>query len=200
MRAYSVDQIIKAMKLKGYKVFNSQNHDLNIVGIRSAEMQANKFDDLLVVFYRQGDSWCVNYFPCTTDPGTYWLENPMTGLGTAILKAGQYRGVFQIGKHQNRYKALVQRKPVTVIRDPDRDTTLDLGSTIEETGFFGINLHCAGWKKQSLMVDKWSAGCQVVANWWDFMILLALCDAGAAAHGNSFTYTLLEEQDFGVIR
>lgn len=199
MRVPAVEQIIKAMRLKGHSVFDSsRGHDLNIVGIRSRELTANRFDDLLVVFYRRGDAWCYTAMDCTTDPGAYWLENPMSGLGAAILKEGQYAGAFQLGLHQGKYDALVQRRPMTVVRDPNRDGVLDVGG-VEESGLFGINLHCAGWRSRSLLVDKWSAGCQVVADWYDFDILLAICRAGAQAFGNSFTYTLLHERDLGVV-
>lgn len=193
----TLEQTLAAMENKGYKVFtNESGFDLNIVGIRTKELQANRFDDLLTIFYRMHEEWVFNVFKCTTDPGAYWLNEPMSELGTAILKEGQYRGSHKLGKHRGRYLALVQQSPVTVIRDANRDTALDLDSGREETGIFGINIHRASSHNESIQVDKWSAGCQVLCdpNQYDFFI--SLCKKGREAFGNSFTYTLLHERDF----
>jgi hypothetical protein len=60
-------------------------------------------------------------YDCTTDPGTHWVENIMRKDGVAILKPGQYRGSHIIRKHQGRYDALGQDRPVSVYRDDNRD-------------------------------------------------------------------------------
>ena len=193
----TLGSILRTMNRRGYRVYeNESGFDLNIVGIRSAEVQANKFDDSITVFYRANGQWIFNLFQCTTDPGTYWLENPMSGLGTAILKEGQHRGAFKIGRHHGEYEALVQRTPLTVIRDANRDGVLDIDSGVEETGMFGINIHRASAVHQSIQVDKWSAGCQVFCDPYQFEFFMQLCRAGRDAFGNSFTYTLLNERDF----
>jgi len=193
----SAEQIEKVMGSKGYKVFKSPGgHDLNIVGIRSGVQQANKFDDLITVFCKLESQWLFWAFPATTDPGAYWLENPMSELGTAILAPGQYRRAFKIGEHQGKYDALIQARPLTVFRDPDRDRDLDTDGQDTETGFFGINIHCAAWQGESVQVDKWSAGCQVIPNWFDFQVLMALASAAEKNFGPGLSYTLLEEKDF----
>src|SRR5690606_4080192 len=71
----------------------------------------------------------------TTDPGTYWLNNPINRLGTAILKPNQWIDCWQIGNHKGdpKHPALVQVKPVTVWRDSYRDNLITIG-TKEETG------------------------------------------------------------------
>lgn len=200
MKTPTVEQIIRAMEIKDYLVFrNPKGFDLNIVGIRSSEIVAGKFDDLVVVFHRRAGAWCYNVFPATTDPGRYWLENPMVESGTGILKEDQHRGAYRIGRHQGKYEALVQTgAPITVIRDFNRDGVLDLDSGREETGYFGGNIHHAAMARESIRVGKWSALCQVIANPFDFEIFMALCRAGAKAFGNRFTYTLLHERDLGV--
>lgn len=193
----TLDGILRVMNRRGYKVFqNESGFDLNIVGIRSATIQANRFDDSIAVFYRMHGQWVFNAFQCTTDPGAYWLENPMSKLGTAILKEGRYRRAFMIGMHRGEYEALVQQVPLTVIRDANRDDVLDLDSGVEEVGMFGINVHRASAARQSIQVDKWSAGCQVFCDPYQFEFFMQLCRAGRAAFGNSFTYTLLNEKDF----
>ncbi|GAB4372529.1 MAG: hypothetical protein Kow0042_15900 [Calditrichia bacterium] len=195
----NLEDTISVMERKGYKVFRNENgFDLNIVGIRTRELQANRFDDFMTVFYRMNGEWIFNVFKCTTDPGAYWLNNPerMSALGTAILKEGQYSRAHRLGKHRGQYAALVQNSPLTVIRDANRDSVLDLDSGREETGMFGINIHRASAKHESVQVDRWSAGCQVLCDPFQYEFFLKLCRQGREAFGNSFTYTLLNESDF----
>ena len=58
---------------------------------------------------------------------------------------------------------------------------------------FGINIHKAG--DASIVVDGWSAGCQVLARKFDFNELMNLVHCAVPIWGNKFTYTLLEEKD-----
>ena len=185
--------IISLMKSKGYQI-NDKPNQLNIVGVRHDSNVPNKFDDLLYVFWNTGNKWEGKYFTITTDPGTYWLNNPMQTDGTAILKAGQYINSHKIGLHQGKYKALVQQKPVTVIRDYDRNAVLDFNNGKESTGVFGINIHRSSETGTSKSVDKWSAGCQVFENAQDFANFLALADKHNSLYGNNFTYTLIDER------
>ncbi len=193
----TLETTLSAMGNKGYRIFrNETGFDLNIVGIRTKELQANRFDDFLTIFYRIHGEWLFNVFKCTTDPGAYWLKNPMSGKGTAILKEGQYRNAYRVGKHRGQYEALVQNSPLTVIRDVTRDKKLDLKSGHEETGMFGINIHRASKFHESIQVDKWSAGCQVICDPAQYQFFMKLCRLGRESFGNSFTYTLLHELDF----
>jgi len=195
----NLEDTLAVMEKKGYKVFqNDAGFDLNIVGIRTKELVANRFDDFITVFYRMNGEWIFNVFKCTTDPGAYWLENPeeMSKLGTAILKEGRYPKAYRIGKHRGKYVALVQNSPLTVIRDANRDRVLDLDSGTEESGFFGVNIHRASARHESVQVDRWSAGCQVLCDPNQYEFFIKLCRQGEAAFGNSFTYTLLNEKDF----
>lgn len=186
------------MTLKGYKVFESDTKPLNLnyIGIRDTS-GVNKFNDYLVLFWKYKGQWSSFYRPATTDPGTYWLNNPMNVEGTAILKEGQHRGAWKLGKHKG-YEALVQRKEVTVIRDGNKDGILDLDSGYEETGFFGINHHRANAKNESTQVDKWSAGCQVTADPHLYDVFIKLCQESAEVWGEGLTYTLLNVEDFSI--
>ena len=190
-----IKDVIKVMTLKGYKVFESDNKPLNLnyVGIRDTS-GVNKFNDWLVLFWKYRGQWSSFYRPATTDPGTYWLNNPMNVEGTAILKEDQYRGAWKLGKHKG-YDALVQRKEVTVIRDGNKDGILDLAG-YEETGFFGINHHRANAKNESVQVDKWSAGCQVTSDPHLYDIFIQLCKESEEIWGEGLTYTLLNIEDF----
>lgn len=190
------EHIIRIMERKGYKVFkNASGYDLNLVGIRTADMTANSFNDWLCVFYLFDGHWNFFAFPATTDPGTFYRENPINVKGTAILKPGQYRGMWKIGKHKGQ-KAFVQAKPCTVYRDANRDNILDTEGMEEDTGYFGINGHRSNAIKASLQVDKWSGGCQVWQDPFQHFFAISLGEAAVKKFGNSFTYTLLTEKDF----
>ncbi len=185
------------LKTRNYQLFR-RPYELNIVGLRSKNTKANKFDDELHVFYKTDtNKWNYHLYQVTTDPGTYWLENPKSAKGTAILKEGQYLNAYQIGKHQGKYWALVQAKPVTIMRDYDRNAELDFNNGNTETGMFGINIHPARNNGKTLYIDKYSAGCQVFQNKAGFTQFLALCKKHESLYGNSFTYTLV---DFRAVR
>ncbi len=190
-------QFKRIMEKKGYQYFSDAPYDVNFIGIRSRDETPDVFNDLLVLEYRDyvGELQ-TKTFTATTDPGLYYLLNPINLKGTAILKPGQYRGVFKIGEHRG-LPALVQNKEITVIRDFNRDSRLDFDQRTEETGWFGIHVHRA-WEKGSVKVGKWSAGCQVIADPVEFEIFLRIMEEARVIHGNAFTYTLLEEKDLGL--
>ena len=191
-----IKAIIKAMQVKGYAVFenDSKPFNLNYVGIRDIS-SVDQFNDLLILFWKRNGNWSSFTRKGTTDPGRYYLNNPLNVQGTAILKEGQMRGAFKLGKHQGKYEALVQRKPITVIRDFDKDSQLDIDSGREETGMFGINHHRANAKNESSIVGRWSAGCQVTADPHEYDAFISICKESFESHGNAITYTLLNVND-----
>jgi hypothetical protein len=140
--------------------------------------------------FRHNGQWIGRAWPATTDPGVYHREHPMNVHGVAILKPGQYRNAFRLGQHSG-YPALQQNAPLDVWRDNDHNAALAPGHA-HESGMFGINVHHASAEHTSTRVDKWSAGCQVLASPDDFAELMAL----ASQNGGPFTYTLLEQGDF----
>ena len=182
-----------------YKFFDTPDRklNLNLIGVRRDNQGTNTFDDFILVMYREEELMVSKRYQVTTDPGKYWLLNPLNPKGTAILKPGQYRGTWQLGKHQGKYEALVQRKPVKVYRDNNKDEVLDYNSmtTMVDEGYFGINIHRSNPYDQSYTVNKWSAGCQVFKKVEDYNKFLKLCKDSAKIYGNSFTYTLIEEKD-----
>jgi hypothetical protein len=117
--------------------------------------------------------------------------------GVAILKPGQYRGSHKIRLHAGKYEALGQKKPVKVYRDNNRDDNYDLLEENVQEGLFGINIHRATGRsgKTSTQIDKWSAGCQVIANNDDWHKFLGVCKNSSDIWGNSFSYTLIESKD-----
>tara|TARA_Y100000310_G_scaffold21406_2_gene20702 strand:- start:530 stop:1105 length:576 start_codon:yes stop_codon:yes gene_type:complete len=178
----------------GHTIFESGVYNLNIIGIRSTVHHPNQFDDRMCLVFRDEIGWLTRTWPCTTDPGKYWLEHPMNIEGTAILVPGQYRGVYRIGKHRGQYDALTQRGgTVKVYRDGDKDEILDMDPESVTEGYYGINIHKAGAK--SIAVNRWSAGCQVFANKDDFVEFMSICYAARNKWGDSFTYTLIEDPE-----
>ena len=178
-----IEQTIKQMT--DYLWFEKGNYNLNIVGIRNSSTGANvtnRFDDKITLSYKTGEVkddngniitpgvWKFHCYDCTTDPGTHWVENIMRKAGVAILKPGQYRGSHIIRKHQGRYDALGQDRPVKVYRDNNRDGQYNLYEESVQEGLFGINIHRATKYagKKSTQVDRWSAGCQLIAANDDF--------------------------------
>lgn len=197
----TASQIESAVKAKAYKWFSGGDYDLNIVGIRNSQTGTaitNRFDDLLTVSYILGGKWQHHVYKATTDPGLKSAQTLMNPRGVAILVPGQYRGSYQLGLHQGKYEALTQRKPVRVYRDRNRDTKYDLDQASIDEGLFGINIHRATANGVSLLVDGWSAGCQVIASSADFAHFINLMRHARTRWGNSFTYTLLESKDLSV--
>ena len=183
---------------KGYKFFEKGDYNLNIIGVRhKGSKVTNKFDDCLVVVYNTGNEDNVKrIFPCTTLPGKKAMEHPTQIKGTAILKPGQYRGAYKIGKHKGQYDALCQVKPLPVYRDGNKNDKFDLNPMSIDNGIFGINIHKAGNSTNgSTLVDGWSYGCQVLSKAIDFSALMRLVKRSAELYGNSFTYTLINEED-----
>lgn len=191
-----INALIRTLKDKNYQIFEKPL-ELNIVGIRSDSVVPNKFDDFIYVFYKNPkNDWEGFSYPATTDTGTYWLKNPMNEKGSALLKEGQYIDAYQRGLHKGQYKALVQRKPVTIFRDYNRDAILDFNNGKEFTGLYGINIHRASSSKPSQLVDLWSAGCQVFQDPTDFNHFMKLVDVAESNNGNKFTYTLIDERAY----
>jgi hypothetical protein len=201
---YTREQIETTVKAKGYKWFednNNKGYDVNIVGVRNSETKGrvtNAFDDCITISYKIDGEWQFHCFQCTTDPGSAYMDNPiLENTGCAILKPNQYRGSHKLRLHAGKYLALGQKKDVTVYRDNDRDDKYDLDESKTDTGLFGINIHRATGRSggKSTRVDKWSAGCQVIADNDDWHEFLDICQAAREIHGNSFSYTLLESKD-----
>lgn len=178
MKKYTVEELKTKFKESNYQWF-----DFHIIGIRSKANLPNKFDDLIGIVNKDTITW----YTCTTNPGTFWLENPSNKLGTALLVPNQYIDTYGLGLHQNKYEALKQYKEVEVYRDADKDKIAEETNTIDK-GLFGINIHHAG--TASTNIDKWSAGCQVIANLEEWKTFLKQCKDSKL---KSFTYTLLKE-------
>lgn len=188
----------KIFRNKGYVYFKEGLYNLNIIGIRANNncKVTNTFDDAMVVIYKNEKGWHRLVYCITTDPGKYYMMKSQCNIkGTAILVPGQYRGCWKMGKHNGQYTALVQAKPVKVYRDSNKDDIYDYDPKTIDNGLFGINIHRSNQYHTSKIIDRWSAGCQVFANPTQFTSFLTLCKKQMEKYGNSFTYTLLMEED-----
>ena len=188
--------ILDILEEKGHKVFSSGDFDLNIIGIRSKTSKAGKFDDMICSAWLENEHWQFKSWQATTDPGVYWLKSKKGNKkGTAVLKAGQYRGAWILGKHRGRYPALLQRMgDVEVWRDANKDDVIDKkGKT--EIGKFGINIHRAHSTRELETVGPYSAGCMVFRRAQDLDALLLLCRRQIENHPTwtRFSFTLIEE-------
>jgi len=198
------DNIKGVMRKKGYSFFEKGSFNVNIVGIRSGEKKANKFDDtLLLVYKNKKEQWEVISSVITTDPGKHYLvDSPVNDRGTAILVPGQYRGIYRVDIHASSNKnfaheALCQRGGVlSVWRDNNFDDILDHNPESIEEGWFGVNIHRSKSSGAANYVGAYSAGCQVFKNSTEFRLFMDVINRSKDKYGNSFTYTLLEEEDF----
>ena len=185
------DELKEVVEAKKHKFFTG-DLNINLIGVRSSDILTNDFDDTLYVAIEVGGVKRVYVFnQFTTDPGHYYLKKKfLNSKGCAVLKPGQYRGMFGFGKHRGKYDALVQVGKCTVYRDRTKDNKID--KKTEQTGIFGINMHHA---YDSEEINKYSAGCQVHQDDFKLTRVLELCKMSAEKYGAGFTYTLLEKKD-----
>mgnify|MGYP003671893531 FL=1 len=65
------DNFFTALQKKKHAAFDgNKKYNLNIVGVRNNSHDSTRFDDLMVVIYRDDDKeWVVKSYEVTTDPG-----------------------------------------------------------------------------------------------------------------------------------
>lgn len=192
----TLKDVIESVISQGYEL-DTRPFKLNVVGIRNpANTVPNEFQDEIAYFYFDNNGKPVGKVARgTTSPSVYFLQNPMVSAGTAILQQGQYKDAYAIGLHRRKYSALVQVKPVTVIRDSDRNSYLDFFADTQ-TGLFGINIHRASrGKNNEAIIGEDSAGCQVYMYEPDFDAMMKMANKSRELYGNKFTYTLIDKRE-----
>ena len=161
------DYISKEIAKRNWVTINK-----GFIFIRLDQNLTNTFDDICV---RYNNGKIDNIVPCSTTAGNYYIFNPLTSggiTGTAIAKEQQVLNSHKFITSPN-WKSLwlgapyfQQVKPIVVYRDGNKDTKIDKVNA--QTGLFGINFHRAGLGS---IIDRWSAGCQVVPDiYWFKMI------------------------------
>ena len=191
VRTYNDKELLN--KVKSLSSFKSVPQGYWILGIRSNEDAANKFDDK---FYLFNGELFVTVTTGTTNPGTPILEGGFlkyNKLGAAVLKANEwYYDVWTYGLHMGKMPALKQVGNFIVFRDGDRDEkSEEMGIPIKGSGY-GINFHAAtydsNFKGLQENIGNWSAGCQVVNNKQKHLEIIKLVKPQ-----KKVTYVLLNE-------
>jgi len=215
----TIQNLSRIAKLKGYTINTHRgkfNANLNIWGIRTLDVDTSRYNDYIIIFRQLFNSynlktevkvksktytrivqiidncaWVIDVFVGTTDPSKDNLVSPINKNGTAILKEGQYKGMFRSGKHHNDYEAFVQNRPCIVYRDNNKDGLLDYNGK-QETGMFGINFHKASKWKIVDLIGLYSAGCQVVKSVRDYEdIIIPLKRVSEKEGFKEWDYTLI---------
>jgi hypothetical protein len=197
--AYGTPKMPEGLDLKGQQKF------LNSCGFKGANGKPLAEDGVdgknttfaLDQYNAVAGQEILKIFSNTTNPGVYWLNNPMSKLGTAVLKPNQWVDCWSLGFHQQKtdHRALVQTGKVTVYRDNNKDNKYQLDDTKTETGLFGINIHGSNKAGKSTTIGKWSAGCQVFSTWANKEEVMDVCEKYKTVTKNKFTYTLIDEKD-----
>lgn len=184
---------------KGYVFFTNGNYNVNIIGVRNLlgdTIQRDKFDDALILIFKENGQWVKKIWDATTDPSLKLLKSPSNSNGTAILVPGQYRSVYKVDIHGGKYQAVCQRLgKVSVYRDKNKDNKLDMDPKTIQSGMFGINIHRASAVAVNETIGGYSAGCQVFKSYKDFNEFMKYVNKSKDLFGNSFTYTLITTND-----
>lgn len=162
-----------------------------LLGVRSKEDIANKFDDKIYLF--KGEEFII-VTSATTNPGTPTLKQfeKVNKDGAGVLKSEEwYYNVWKYGKHQEKVEALLQLgAKVKVYRDTDKDSKSEEQGKLQE-GYFGINFHPNTYNLNGPSgsdIGWWSAGCQVVNNVDKYKIMIKLLKTEKAV-----SYCLINE-------
>ena len=162
-------RIIKYMQLKGYQIAQGiQKYNIVYVEGMNSDGTLNdndpdSFNDRrMVIQILDGIPAIIGNWEATTQPGSYYTENPMNpDKGAAIIRLGQYKS-WQVGIHygsgSDPHEALVQAATITVYRDANQDSQRTGDKT--DTGLFDIDQHW-GYDLPYNNVYYASAGCLV---------------------------------------
>ncbi|GAB4129576.1 MAG: hypothetical protein Fur0027_14530 [Raineya sp.] len=142
------------------------------VAFRVKQAFDNQTTDFLLYVDDVNDAKFDALMPCSTRAGDFWVFNPVSygGItGVAVLAEGYYPRAWR-ATWQTRFGfksvELLQVQPVKIWRDGNKDRRID--KTQSQIGYFGINIHTAGWGN---IIDRWSAGCIVVSKkQWDSFV------------------------------
>ena len=124
------ENILALNKKLGYDTFYNTKGGINVnIGVvRSKNRDSGTFDDIEFVMYQVKDLlWNIDYYSVTADPSRETLLTLPNKFGAAIIVPGQYKQCWKLGFHNGKsdHPALVQIRPINVIRDFNKDTKLD---------------------------------------------------------------------------
>ena len=178
--------------------FFTDKMDINIFGVRSSSLVADMWNDLLGVAWIDdfGSKNLLQHMG-TTKPGLYWLKKKMgNSKGTAILPPNFYRACWVLGKHNNKYEALVQYKmPFMVWRDNNQDGRFDYQGDLHDD-VTGLNMHTESLISDTEKVGAYSAGCQTRRFDRDHFMFMNLVKRSMVIYGPTVSYKLFTERTF----
>lgn len=155
----SYNQVIDLYRSKSFPI---EENAINVFGIRSKDLTADKWNDTLGII-TPGKK--VIALSGTTDPGKAPLSRieKINANGVFILQPGFYKNCWHKGKHKGKYNALVQFGSGIFKgwRDNNKDGKLDLTGKIW-SDVQGLNFHTTRWDLKVQRVGDFSEGCQVV--------------------------------------
>lgn len=194
---------IRLEYLNNHYDFNNEGaFNLNIFGVRSKERNSDKYDDFIgVMYFDENYKKVFKVWKATTDPGSFYLKNPLDKKGTLIMAPGQYCYAFKLGLHGRSglypYTALEQCGDIEYIRDNNKDTILNFELLKNRKniikGNFKTNIHRSQKGVINSLIGKYSAGCQVFQSSTDFDEFIELCKKHIKlGNYHLFTYTLFE--------
>ena len=170
------NDLITILKQK-YAEKNAIWEEVNFFGVRYEHKQTEKdiFNDFVGVVT---DKECY-LFDATTKPGWTAVKNPKSSQGVkgaANLTLGYHRNIWMVDFHAkgrpSEHLALCQRgNKVKIWRDVDRTGVYNPKTSVEQEGWYGINLHRASLN-DSINIGLWGAGCQVLPKAKEFNKLL----------------------------
>jgi hypothetical protein len=190
--------ILARIRNLGFEIPWRGDFHLFLFGIRKTKDQSaspnDPFDDLLGCAYTVNGLWRVRWWPATTNPGRYYLENPehwFSPEGVAVMAPGQYLDAYRVGLHRGSL-ALIQDRPVRYYRDGDKDAQPTPDPANLKEGVIALNIH--GPSQDSSDIGAQSAGCQVHAVGRGHYEMMILAKKQVDLLGiETFSYTLLVE-------
>jgi hypothetical protein len=135
---------------------------MNLNWIKNAD-RLDEYNDLIMTIDAYSDN-SIKLSPSfigTTEAGKYYTDHPLNSQGAAHIKIDfLHKDIWQLGRHKDQDNCLIQiGNEITITRDLNRDGSR-IGDSEETSGYFGINLHTADGKTES--INRWSAGCTVI--------------------------------------
>jgi hypothetical protein len=192
-------QEINIIGIRNTKLYNSGTAlDAVLASVDKVLLEEDFFDDKIIL----ASDFKLKVYTATTDPGKWWVLNPVTykGVkGAAHVVEGFHKNIWQVGIHASgtsfAHEALVQTgNVITFWRDVNKDNIKDDNDPIQ-TGYVGINCHRAGLNDPK-EVNKYSAGCQVFRFHNEFLEFMAMIKNSEMYKTNKackFSYMLFNE-------
>lgn len=169
----------------------------NIVGLEGVQFKGGEFtltsdkpdkwNDCFIII---ANDEIIDAFLGTTEPSEHYTISPMNPLGAARLAFGSYKDCYTFGVHgvAAPHKALVQCGNLIVCRDLNKDYSR-VGDTCYTGKNFAVNFHSTPSGAKENSIGYWSAGCQVVYYYSEFLTFMARANASKL---KVFSYSLFD--------